>query len=83
MNENLLKEEATHYQKKIRTDALNIRRKCHITYRADVVIRCILPYLMTVLDETLLKNQTPTPLLMKIAAAKCKDLLKANSETLH
>ena len=51
MNENLLKEEATHYQKKIRTDELNIRRKCRITCGADVVIRSILPYLMTVSDE--------------------------------
>jgi hypothetical protein len=51
MNENLLNEEATHYQKKIRTDELNIRRKCPITCVADVVIRSILPYLMNVSDE--------------------------------
>jgi hypothetical protein len=38
MNEKLPQEEATHCQKKIKTDELSIRRQCRITCGADVVI---------------------------------------------
>jgi hypothetical protein len=51
-NEKIPKEEATHYQKKIKTDESSMRRQCRITCGADVVIRHLLPYLIiTVADE--------------------------------
>jgi hypothetical protein len=48
MNENIPQEEATHYQKKIKTDESSMRSQCRITCGADVIIRHILPYLITV-----------------------------------
>ena len=45
-NEKIPKEEATHYQKKIKTDESSMRRQCRITCGADVVIRHLLPYLI-------------------------------------
>jgi hypothetical protein len=44
-------EETTHCQKKIKTDESSMRRQCRITCGADVVIRHVLPYLITVADE--------------------------------
>ena len=43
--------DASHLQKKIKTNKLSIRRQCRMTCRADVVINLVLPYLMTVADE--------------------------------
>jgi hypothetical protein len=51
MNENIPEEDATHSQKKIKTDESSIRRQCRITCGADIVIRHILPYLITAVDE--------------------------------
>jgi hypothetical protein len=51
MNENIPQEEASQCQKKIKTDESSIRRKCRVTCGADVVIRHVLPYLITVADE--------------------------------
>jgi len=47
MNENIPQGEATHCQKKIKTDESSIRRQCHITCGADIVIRHVLPHLIT------------------------------------
>ena len=46
-----LRMNASQLQKKIKTDELSIRRQCRITCGADVVIRHILPYLITATDE--------------------------------
>ena len=35
----------------IKTDESNVRRQCRITCGADVVIRHVLPYLITVADD--------------------------------
>jgi hypothetical protein len=52
MNEKIPEEEATHYQKKIKTDESSMRRQCRLSCGADVVIRHVLPYLIiTVADE--------------------------------
>jgi hypothetical protein len=51
MNENIPLEEATHRQKKIKTDELSTRRQCRFTCGADVVIRHVLPLIITVADE--------------------------------
>ena len=51
MNENIPQEEVSHCQKKMKTDELNIRRQCRITCGADVVIRHVLPYLISTEDE--------------------------------
>ena len=46
MNEKIPEEEATHYQKKIKTDESSMRRQCRITCGADVFIRNLLPFLL-------------------------------------
>ena len=52
MNENIPQEEATHHQKKMKTDESSMRRQCRITCGADVVNQHVLPYLIiTVADE--------------------------------
>jgi hypothetical protein len=52
MNENIPLEEVSHCQNKIKTDELNIRRQCHYTCGADVVIQHVLLCLIiTVADE--------------------------------
>jgi hypothetical protein len=51
MNEKIPQEEGSHCQKKIKTDESSIRRQCRITCGADVVIRHVLPYLVTVAVE--------------------------------
>jgi hypothetical protein len=48
MNANIIQEKATHCQKKENPDESNMRRQCRITCGADVVIRHVLPYLITV-----------------------------------
>jgi hypothetical protein len=48
MNENIIQEKATHCQKKVKHDESSMRRQCRITCGADVVIRHVLPYLITV-----------------------------------
>jgi len=50
MNENIPQEEATHHQKKMKTDESSMRRQCRITCGADVVIRHVLPYLVAVVN---------------------------------
>ena len=47
MNEKIPEEEATRYQKKIKTDESSMRRQCRITCGADVVIGHVLPFLIT------------------------------------
>jgi hypothetical protein len=44
-------EETIHCQKKIKTDESSMRRQCRITCGADVVIRHVLPYLITAAYE--------------------------------
>jgi hypothetical protein len=51
MTENILQEEVSHCQKKMKTDESSILRQCRITCGADIVIRHILPYLITATDE--------------------------------
>ena len=51
MTENIFQEEVSHCQKKMKTDESSLRRQCRITCGADVVIRHILPYLITATDE--------------------------------
>jgi hypothetical protein len=52
INENNIRpEDATHCQKKIKSDEASIRQQCRITCGADVVIRHVLPYLISVVDE--------------------------------
>jgi hypothetical protein len=51
MNEMLLPEKATQCQKKMKTDELSTRRQCRITCGADVVIRHVLPYLISTACE--------------------------------
>jgi hypothetical protein len=51
MNAKHPQEEASQCQKKIKTDESSIRRQCRITCGADVVIRHLLPYLVTVAVE--------------------------------
>jgi hypothetical protein len=51
INENLLQEEATHCQKKVKTDESSIIRKQYrITCGADIIIRHVLPFLISVVD---------------------------------
>ena len=51
MNEIIPPEEATHRQTKIKTDEWSMRGQCQISCGAYVVIRHILPYLVTVEDD--------------------------------
>jgi hypothetical protein len=51
MNETIPQEEVSRCQKKMKTDESSNRRQCRITCGADVVIRHILPYLITATDE--------------------------------
>jgi hypothetical protein len=48
MNEKITEEKPSHCQKKVKTDKSSIRRQCRVTCGADVVIRLVLPYLITV-----------------------------------
>jgi hypothetical protein len=50
MNEILPAEETTHCRKKIKTDESSMRRQCRVTCRADVIIRNVLPFLISVVD---------------------------------
>jgi hypothetical protein len=47
MHEKRHQDSAAQSQKKIKTDKLSMRRQCRITCGADVVIRHVLPYLIT------------------------------------
>jgi hypothetical protein len=51
MNEKIPQEEASHCRKKMKSDKSSIRQQCRITCGADVVIRHVLPYLVTVAVE--------------------------------
>jgi hypothetical protein len=51
MNEKSFHEEAIRCQKKIKTDESSIRSECRITCGADVVIRRVLPFLISVVDN--------------------------------
>jgi hypothetical protein len=51
MNENIPQEEVSHCQKKMKTNKSSMRRQCRITCGADVVIRHVLPYLITAAGE--------------------------------
>jgi hypothetical protein len=51
MNEKIPEEKPSHCHKKVKTDKSSIRRQCRVTCGADVVIRLVLPYIMTVADE--------------------------------
>jgi hypothetical protein len=51
MNENISQEEATHHQKKMKTDESSMRRQCRITCGADVVIQHVLQYLIITVDD--------------------------------
>jgi hypothetical protein len=52
MNENNIRpEDATHHQKKIKSNEASIRQQCRVTCGADVVIRHVLPYLISVVDK--------------------------------
>jgi hypothetical protein len=48
---NIPPEDATQRRKKIKSDEASIRQQCRITCGADVVIRHVLPYLISVVDE--------------------------------
>ena len=48
MNEKIPEEKPSHGHKKVKTDKSSIRRQCRVTCGADVVIRLVLPYLITV-----------------------------------
>jgi hypothetical protein len=50
MNENILQGEATHCQKKIKIDESDIRQSL-VTCGAAVIIRHVLPFLITATDE--------------------------------
>jgi hypothetical protein len=49
--ENAHKRETTHHLKKFKTDVSDIRRHCRVTCGADIVIRLVLPFLITAVDE--------------------------------
>ena len=51
MNEKIPEEKPSHCLKKVKTDASSIRQQCRVICGADVVIRLVLPYIMTVADE--------------------------------
>jgi hypothetical protein len=51
MKENIPNEEEAHCQKKIKTDESSIRQQCRVTCGADVVIRHVMPYLLSTEDE--------------------------------
>jgi hypothetical protein len=51
MNENNIStEEATHHQKKVKTDESSMRIQCRITCGANIIIRHTLPFLISVVD---------------------------------
>jgi hypothetical protein len=50
VNDHCLKEIANRRQKKTKTDDSSIRRQCRVTCRADVVIRHVMPYLISTGD---------------------------------
>jgi hypothetical protein len=51
MNENITPVEATHCQKKVKTDESDIQQQYRVTCGADVVIRHVLPFLIFVVDN--------------------------------
>jgi len=44
MKKTISQEKATNCQKKVKTDESSMRRQCHITCGAEVVIQHVLPY---------------------------------------
>jgi len=51
MNENGHKRETTHSPKKFKTDVSDIRRQCRVICGADIIIRLVLPFLITSVVE--------------------------------
>jgi hypothetical protein len=47
INDNILEENATGHEKKIKIDESSIRQQCRITCGADVIIGRVLPFLIT------------------------------------
>jgi hypothetical protein len=45
------KSETIHRLKKVKPDVSSIRRQCHVTCGADIIIRLVLPFLITAVDE--------------------------------
>jgi hypothetical protein len=51
LDENGHKRETTCRLKKVKTDVSDIRQQCRVTCGADIIIRLVLPFLITALDE--------------------------------
>jgi hypothetical protein len=51
LDENGHKRETTRRLKKVKTDVSDIRQQCRVTCGADIIIRLVLPFLITALDE--------------------------------
>jgi hypothetical protein len=51
LDENGHKRETTRRLKKVKPDVSDIRQQCRVTCGADIIIRLVLPFLITALDE--------------------------------
>jgi hypothetical protein len=51
LDERVHKRETTHRLKKVKPDVSDIRRQCRVICGADIIIRLVLPFLITALDE--------------------------------
>jgi hypothetical protein len=51
MKKNISNEEEARCRKKIKTNESSIRRQCRVTCGADIVIRHVIPYLLSTEDE--------------------------------
>jgi hypothetical protein len=50
-NESVHKRETTHHPKKFKTDVSDVRRQCRVICGADIIIRLVLPFLITAVVE--------------------------------
>ena len=51
LNESVHKSETTHRLKKVKPDVSEVRGQCRVTCGADIIIRLVLPFLITAVDE--------------------------------
>ena len=51
LDESVHKRETTHRLKKVKPDVSDIRRQCQVTCGADIIIRLVLPFLITAVDQ--------------------------------
>jgi hypothetical protein len=60
INENSSQQKKAHRQKKIKTEGASNHRQCRVTCGADIIIRHVLPYLISTGDDDSLSYESDT-----------------------